>query len=150
MFNINRKSDFLNSFFAKKNKKIASKNNKKSDNNGGISTKEKALSLFSKFEKSDKIKSGYVAEFIKRINNNEDPKTVVGEFFSGLNSAKISKTASCRISKNEFKYRVMYGNFIQIGSNDDLYQEIETDNFWVVEGNIVKRLFKEKDGIALL
>jgi len=149
--NSNFVSDFFKASNTKGMKKVASKKYAGKKRARGIEDKGKAIEILNKFLKSEKIKDGYVQSFIDKLNDatDSDVSKIIGDFFKGLNSAKKSESARRRISATELRARVLYGNFVRISKNDDLYQDSETDDLWVVEGSSVKRLFKEEKGIAI-
>jgi len=77
-----------------------------------------------------------------------DATTVAAEENTKTNHP-ASKTASMTLYQVRIARRT--GQFIKVAGKKDLYQEIETNDFWKLSDDkkTVNRLFKEKDGLIV-
>ena len=140
-------SDFVNNIKVSKRGNITKTASTiiKAKDGAGADTKAEAENVLKKFDKSPDIEDSYINEHVKRIENGEDPKIVMKDFFKGLQKAKeSSNTLSIRTAK---LYR-QHGIFKIAERN--VYQDLESGDYWKISDDKkgVMRMFQEVDGIA--
>ena len=111
----------------------------------GVETKEDAINLLKKFDKSPDIKDEHIDEHKEKIEQGEDPRDTIKQFFKGLPDAKKSKNTMTIKTAKLLRQAGMFKM-----TEKDLYQDLITSDFWKIseDGKNVVRVFKEKDGIA--
>lgn len=105
-------------------------------------TKPEAENVLRKFDKSPEIPQEYIEEHVKRINEGEDVRTVMTDFFKGLQEAKTSKNKmSIRTAK------LLRQNGIFKRATKDVYQDLDSGDFWKLseDKKSIVRVVKENN-----
>jgi hypothetical protein len=111
----------------------------------GADTKPEAENVLNKFDKSQDIPDKYIKIFIKRLDDGDDPKTVMTDFFKGLQEAKKSKNKMTIRTAKLFRQSGIF-KIAEV----DVYQDLSSGEFWKIcdDGKSVARMFKEIDGVT--
>lgn len=114
----------------------------------GADTPEEAKNVLHKFDSSPDVPNDYINKHVKRIDDGENAKKVMSDFFTGLDEAKEDKEASNEKSIRTAKTLRQCG--IWKKAERDVYQNADTGDFWKIseDGKKVVRMFKEVDGVA--
>ena len=99
-----------------------------------VETQDEAHNVLDKFNKSEDIPDTYIQEHKNKLEKGNHPTEVISDFFKGLNEVKAKKTLTIRTAKI----------FRQAGifkmADRKVYQDLETGDFWKIQGGNVVRM----------
>lgn len=134
-------SEFVNNLDVSKrgNIKIASKDEK------GADTPEEAHNVLKKFDTSPDVPDEHIDEHKKKLDEGQDPKKVMTDFFQGLDEAKEKKSSLDIKTAKAFRQTGIFKK-----ADRDVYQDLKTGDFWKIseDKKNVSRLFTENEGVA--
>jgi hypothetical protein len=109
----------------------------------GVETKDDAMNVLKKFDKSEDIPNDYIKEHTDRLENDEDPKEVVSDFFQSLHENKKDANKITIHTAHMLRKAGMFKR-----ADKDVYQDTKTSDFWKISDDKkhVMRVFKEIEG----
>jgi len=108
----------------------------------GAETEGDAHNVLDKFDKSEDVPDEYIQEHKKRIDDGDDHKEVLSDFFKGLQKAKGAKQ---NLTIKTAKLLRQNGVFKLAGRG--VYEDLQTGDFWKLseDHKTVVRMFKENE-----